>query len=348
MDEPLKTGRQVGHADQVRAAAESTTSAAGSALAASWRRSLLYHGLDPETRSPPDRVDEAVLHEARERLGALIEIAAPTLERLFSAVGLSGCSVLLTDSEGLILERRAMAGDDDVFAEWGLWTGAVWSEGKEGTNGIGTCLAERRPVTIHRDQHFHTRNTAMSCMGAPVFDENARLAAVLDVSSCRGDLTVDVASLIGRLVADAARRIESDSFREAFPGCRIVMAPEHGYRGAALLAVDSYDLVIGATRTARQTLGITDKILASPRPIADILASRKLASDLRSAERAELERALARTEGNVSAAARELGIGRATLYRRMRRLKLDKVDAGGTRIASEPADQEVPRPLSHI
>ena len=41
------------------------------------------------------------------------------------------------------------------------------------------------------------------------------------------------------------------------------------------------------------------------------------------AERAAVKRALARSGGNVSAAARALGIGRATLYRRMNRLGLD-------------------------
>jgi len=344
MNEPWRTCQQLGHADHIREAAESISSAAGSALAASWRRSLLYHRLDPETQTPPDRVEGAVLRQARERIGALAEIAAPTLERLFTAVGQSGCCVLLTNSEGLILERRGMAADDDVFEQMGLWTGAVWSEGKEGTNGIGTCLAEQRPVVIHRDQHFRTRNTAMSCTGAPVFDENARLAAVLDVSSCRDDLTKDIACMIASLIGDAARRIESDSFRAAFPDCRIVMAPAHGYRGAALLAVDRCDLVIGATRGARQTLGLTEKALAFARPLADILAAGKQTSDLRSAERAELQRALARAEGNVSAAARDLGIGRATLYRRMSRLGLTK---GLANAAGEHAERDVPRQLSH-
>ncbi|MDO5371773.1 helix-turn-helix domain-containing protein, partial [Paracoccus sp. (in: a-proteobacteria)] len=40
------------------------------------------------------------------------------------------------------------------------------------------------------------------------------------------------------------------------------------------------------------------------------------------AERAAVIRALARVEGNVTAAARALGVGRATLYRRMGRLRI--------------------------
>ncbi len=336
MDEPGRNDLQPGHADHVRAAAESVTSAAQSALAASWRRSLLYHHLDPEMQAPPDRVAEATLREARERLGALATIAGPIIDRVLNAVGRAGCSVLLTDSNGVIVDRRGMPADDEIFSKWGLWTGAIWSEAKEGTNGIGTCLAEQRPIAILRDQHFRTRNTAMSCMGAPIFDAHARLAGVLDVSSCRAELMADLAPLIAAVIADAARRIESEAFRAAFPDCRIIMTPENGHSGSALLAVDRYDLVVGATRVARQTLGLTDNFLA--RPVADVLANGRQASDLRAAERAELQRALARTDGNVSAAARELGIGRATLYRRMRRVGLsDAPELPAPPIARAPA-----------
>ena len=195
MNKPGRNGLSLGHADHVRAAAESLSSAAQSALAASWRRSLVYHHLDPETRSPPDRVEEAALREARERLGALAAIAGPIIDRVLNAVGRAGCCVLLTDSNGVIVDRRGNPADDEIFSKWGLWTGAIWSEAKEGTNGIGTCLAEHRPVAILGEEHFRSRNTDMSCVGTPIFDDQARLAGVLDVSSCRGDLMKDLAPL---------------------------------------------------------------------------------------------------------------------------------------------------------
>ena len=345
MSEPGRNELQRAHADFIRAAAESVSSAAQSALAASWRRSLLYHRLDPETQPRPERVEERAVREARGRLGPLVASAAPIIDRVLNAAGRSGCCVLLADSDGLIVERRGMAADDEIFAQWGLCTGAIWSEAKEGTNGIGTCLAEQRPIVILRDQHFHTRNTAMSCLGAPIFDEQARLAGVLDVSSCRGDLMRDIAPLIATVIADAARRIESEIFRAAFPDCRIVMTSAHGYRGCALLAVDSYDLVVGATRTARQSLDLSENSLA--RPLADILSKNRQVSNLQAAERAELLRALARTDGNVSAAARDLSIGRATLYRRMKRLGLSEGSGGLAHAVAQHADGEEAPQLSH-
>ncbi len=314
------TSESLQHADKVRQTVESRE--ALSPLAASWRRSLNYHGLTPDHQAPPERVDDQQLHHAREECGELLSVARPSLDRLFGAVGSSGCCVLLTDKTGLVLDRRGMASDDQTFNQWGLWTGAVWSEAIEGTNGIGTCLTEKRAVTIHRDQHFHSRNTAMSCIDAPIFDHEGQLMAALDVSSCRADQTEGVVSLIQTAVADAARRIESDHFRAAFPHARILMGEGHGPEGAVLLAVDSHDLLVGATRAARAAFNLTEDSFGVPRPATDVLTGQRQKGDLKEAERAELQRALARTGGNVSEAARDLGIGRATLYRRMKRLGL--------------------------
>ncbi len=319
------------HSEKVLEAAQSESAAARSPIAASWRRSLLLHRLTPDSDTERARVTEAEFRVARERLSRLIAVANPTLDRLFQSVGGTGCCVLLTDFEGLVVEGRVSEGYGKTFDRWGLCRGAVWSESAEGTNGIGTCLVEKRPVAIHRDQHFRSSNTAMSCMDAPIFGPDGRLIAALDVSSCRADLTEGFAQLISTAVIDAARQIESDHFLAAFqsscPGARVVVGAKHGPAGAVLLAVDRDDLVIGATAAARKLYGLTDEMLANPRPAADILAAPEggdapEGGGLEAAERSELRRALARSGGNVSAAARSLGIGRATFYRRMERLGL--------------------------
>jgi len=318
MNQFERNGREFNHAHNVRSAVESASSAAQSALTASWRRSLLFHKLDPDTTSRPDRVETSILRQASDRLGRLAKIATPRLDRIFSVVGHAGCCVLFADAEGLIVEHRAMPADGSLFGQWGLWSGSIWSEGNEGTNGIGTCLAEQRAVAVLGKEHFHARNAVMRCMGAPIFDENAVLAAVIDVSTCSNmDLNGNMTALIAMVVSDFARKIESENFREAFRDCRIVMPYEQDTRCSALIAVNQYDIVVGATRSARQLFGLSGNMLG--RPLADILAKQRQISDLQAAERAELHRAIARRDGNLSAAARDLSIGRATLYRKMNR-----------------------------
>jgi len=297
--------------------------AAKSALVASWRRSLCLHQLDPASPRKPLRLTQDELRQARERIEPLIRAAQPGLDHLYQALGAVGCCVLLADRTGVPLERRGAAGDDATFESWGLWTGAVWSEEHEGTNGIGTCLVEKRPLTIDRDQHFLSRNIAMSCTAAPIYDENARLAGVLDVSSCRTDRTDAFASLISLALAESARLIEMGLFRNAFAKARIVVAPPSERGPGGLIAVNSDDLVIGATRSARFALGMAPEGALAPVPAADLLGEPGAAREqLGDPERGVLQRALLRSHGNVSAAAQALGISRATLHRRLKRYEL--------------------------
>lgn len=307
------------HADYV--AQKSQSNSATSALAASWRRSLLKHGLDPADARRPERLTFDELAARRQAMERFLRVAGPQLDQLFNLVGLSGCNVLLTDADGVVLDQRVNGADAEQFRDWGLWQGTVWSEAVQGTNGIGTCLAEGRQVTIHRDEHFHTRNTAMSCMDAPIWGPDGRLLAALDVSSARADQTERYNRLIGAQVAQTARAIEAVFFRASFPEARIVVADDNG-DAAALLAVDKDDLAIGATRAARRVLGLEREGAIRQRPAADLLGRDDDLTGFDKAERAAVARALARADGNVSAAARALGIGRATMYRRMARLGL--------------------------
>ena len=308
------------HADYV--ASQSQSNSATSALAASWRRSLLKHGLDPSDIRRPERLTLEELSRRRQAMDQFLRVASPQLDQLFNLVGLSGCNVLLTDAEGVVMDQRVGGADAEQFRDWGLWQGTVWSEAAQGTNGIGTCLAEGRQVTIHRNEHFHTRNTAMSCMDAPIWGPDGRLLAALDVSSARADQTERYNRLISAQVAQTARAIEAVFFRASFPDARIVVASDDNADAAVLLAVDRNDLAIGATRAARRALGLEREGAIRPRPAADLLGRDDDLKGFDKAERAAVARAHARADGNVSAAARALGIGRATMYRRMARLGL--------------------------
>ena len=292
--------------------------AARSALAASWMRSARLHRLDPAGRPRAERVTEAELARARDRLGALIPASTPHLDQLFQVVGRLGACVVLADAQGMVVDRRGAPGDDRDFQCSGLWTGTPWSEAEAGTNGIGTCLAEGRAVTIHRDQHFLARNIGLSCSSAPVHGPEGDLAAVIDVSIARPDLADAVTGLIAMTVSETARKLEADLFARRHPRARIVLVPGSDRAQGALLAVDADDMVIGATRAARAHLGLTGDLAASPRPVADLLGVESH-DRIEDAERAVLARALARKGGNVSAAARDLGLSRATLHRKLGR-----------------------------
>lgn len=314
------------HCEYVRKTVGSGSAAAKSRVAASWRRSSVLHGLDPASHDATWAEEHPALRRRRERLGAFVDIARPNLDHLFSLVGLSGCGVVLTDSDGIILDHRYSDGDVTSFRNWGLRLGSDWSEARQGTNGIGTCLAEGRAVTIHRDEHFLACNIAMSCIDAPIFGGNGELLAALDVSSARADHTQAINGLIAAMVAETARKIEIGNFRATYEKARIIFAAadRDGNDGAVLLAVDADDIVIGATRAARRIYGLPNSGDFDPFPASDILGRDADHSGFERAERAAVVRALTREKGNVSRAARSLGVSRATLYRHMKRLGLEK------------------------
>lgn len=313
----------VAHADQVYASAQST--AAGSTVVASWRRCMTMHKLAPEQARLPDRLTEVEFRRARDRASPLVESSTDEIDRLFQTVGKAGCCLLLTDQDGVALERRGTRGDDKDFHQLGLWTGSIWSEASVGTNGIGTALAEERSVAIIRDQHFLSSNIALSCTTSPIRDHLGRLCGALDVSTCREDMDAITLSILQQTVRDSAIRIELNLFRRAYAGARFILVPTETGVNSALLAVDRNDLVLGATRSARAALRLTDERICAGVPAADLLqdGTGPDNEDLQQAERAALKRALSRASGNVSQAAISLGMSRATLHRKMKKLNLN-------------------------
>ena len=103
------------HVDRVLSTAQSPSAAARSRLAASWRRSMLTHGLDPADRRAPPRIEAPALHRRRAELDQFRALAARKLDSLFQLVEGVGCCVILSDAEGVILDQRCNPDDAATF-----------------------------------------------------------------------------------------------------------------------------------------------------------------------------------------------------------------------------------------
>src|ERR1700722_16612297 len=253
--------RAAGHADHVYSVAEGATPPPGiEEISSSWQRSANKHGVDPDDGKAPRILTPGELKNFRGPLEKLIFTAQEELDQLYKVVREAGYTVLLCDSSGVAVEHRGEQAQASRFEYWGTWLGGVWSAGAGGTKGIGPCIVEERPGTVHRSQHYRSRHIDRSCSGAPVFGVDGRLMAVLDVSAIDPELSERAHALTGVLTVRSARAMEERFFREQFRREWIVaVAPPEGGASGMLLAIDGNQRIIGANREARPSLMLDDR-----------------------------------------------------------------------------------------
>ena len=231
-------------------------------LSSSWQRSTNSYCVDPVDSRAPRILTSGELKDFREPLGELISTAQEELDRLYKVVREAGYTILFCDTAGVAIEHRGEETEANQFEYWGTWVGGVWAEDIEGTNGIGTCIAEERPVTVHRTQHFRSRHMDLSCSGAPIFGVDGRLLAALDVSAIDPQRSERAHALTGALTVNSARAIEERFFREHFRHHWIIAIASQGEDASGmLLAVDGEQRVVGANRLARRSLLLDDRAL---------------------------------------------------------------------------------------
>jgi len=189
------------------------------AIAGSWRRCAIDYSIDPGRRTyAPTVIDAAMLAERLVQHADLLQIAAAEIDWLYEHIAGSGYALVLTDASGIVLYEKIDSTLVDVFRSAGLLVGADWSEREEGTNGIGTCIAENRPVIVYREEHFRACHIGLSCSGAPIRDASGHLLAVLDASTLNArDTRASLAHTMA-LVSLSAQLIEKCLFLQQFQG----------------------------------------------------------------------------------------------------------------------------------
>lgn len=149
----------------------------------SWSRCRDYgltHQSSPRFDPPPAGELSALLESRQALVQTTHQEVLPYYGTILSN---SNCLIMLADEQGRLLQSWG----DQRFIEprqaAGFVAGASWLERYTGTNAIGTALSCGQAVHIQHDEHFLKANRFMTGSASPIFDEQRRMIAVLDVSS---------------------------------------------------------------------------------------------------------------------------------------------------------------------
>jgi transcriptional regulator of acetoin/glycerol metabolism len=264
----------VEHVNRVRSVVQSRsgTERIGTAnrITQSWIRCLDEYRLDPGTCTEPEVVPSAELRERQELLADVQAVAKVEMANLYQQLAGSGYAIMLTDREGVLLNYFGDPAFTHAASKTGLMPGAVWSERAQGTNGMGTCLFERRPVTVHQDEHYLSRNTGLSCAAAPIFDHEGELVGVLDASGESRLAQQHTLALVSMSVQMIENRVFLHRFRHDFI-LRFHNRPEFvGTLSEGAIALSVTGKVLAATRCALFQLGLANRSEIVGRDIAEL------------------------------------------------------------------------------
>ncbi|MBB6248760.1 sigma-54-dependent Fis family transcriptional regulator [Rhodanobacter sp. A1T4] len=227
----------------------------------SWQRCVDEFGTAPDAVRDTPVLNAQAVRERQQQFGELLNVARAEMESLYEMIAGSGYAVILSDTESVILGAITDPSLTREFRDAGLRIGAIWSEQYEGTNGLGTCLAEGVPVTVYRDEHFRRFNTGLSCSGAPVLDAQGKVLGVLDASTVNAGDTRLIQRHTMALVNMSANLISRCRFmRECATTwvLRFHSRPEFvGLLHEALLAVGSDGIVRAVNDSAMAQLGMS-------------------------------------------------------------------------------------------
>jgi transcriptional regulator of acetoin/glycerol metabolism len=139
-------------------------------------------GLNASMRPDYDVLSATELALRLEQSRVLCAHATPVMETLREQITDTDSMIVLSDADGTILHS---IGDADFLQraeQVALRPGANWTEARQGTNAIGTALAERSPVVIRGDEHYLAANHFLTCSSVPILDPYGDLIGVLDVT----------------------------------------------------------------------------------------------------------------------------------------------------------------------
>lgn len=226
-------------------------------IEASWRRCTERYRMQADAKQRVASLTSYEFSEHREPFDGILEMIAEELEYVTAPLSSAGFGASFSNMAGTILCYRSdRSAGNYVDAER---EGTLWAEGITGTNGVGTCVVERRPAQVFKAQHFFRDFAHMSCTAVPVLDADSEMLGVLNFCSANPQLEQETFRLVTALAGQTAGRLNNNLFRLKYSRESILRARCDA--GSMLLALDGDNRIIGANGLARIWLGLDGGVL---------------------------------------------------------------------------------------
>jgi transcriptional regulator of acetoin/glycerol metabolism len=216
----------------------------------SWQRSRAFRVL--ADRPDLHFVKEPNLHSP------LMLCSEPILRQLQDELTDQPISIVLTDANGLVLDRRAPRGQLSRHLDAvNLAPGFSYAESLVGTNGVGTALESRVPTLVSGHEHYAENLERLTCAGAPIHHPiSGALLGAIDLTTWAKEpgsllltLAVTTASSIERNMLTQSSQDELALLREYLNACQ--------HAGGVVLAIS--DELVMMNDQARQSLNPADQ-----------------------------------------------------------------------------------------
>ncbi|WP_428036890.1 sigma-54-dependent Fis family transcriptional regulator [Amphritea sp.] len=229
-------------------------------IQSSWQRCRDQYKMSPDSNVELVSLSESEVRQRREPMEKLLSDSEEVFDKIRTVSKQSGYAVLITNTEGVVVKSYADSNISHDLEQKGLRQGTLWSEKIVGTNGLGTCLTECRPVTVFAEEHYGFNLHNFSCSAAPLISPDGTPFGALDISTyASGNRLYQALAL--NLVCETADEIEAIVFKNAYANQRVISLSFSPHRPEtnALIAVNDSDTIIAATTPLLLTLGCRDR-----------------------------------------------------------------------------------------
>ncbi|WP_449432123.1 sigma-54-dependent Fis family transcriptional regulator [Pseudomonas putida] len=228
----------------------------------SWRR-CLEGGLSPDSQLLVPVVEAVEVRRLQLAFGEqAFQHALNTLNGLMDVLSDVGYHASLANAEGVIIAESVKPAQAYYCESDRI--GSIWREDVGGTNGIGTCIAEQRPIAVFRDDHFYYDLSSQACVAAPFYNPDGELQGVLNLTTCNPNVDLNAHHIAYKLATQSSNKLEQRLFRMRFEDCFIIQVCSVDAL-AAWIAIDAGGLIIGATHGARRLLSLEERQLGRRR-----------------------------------------------------------------------------------